>query len=54
MPCAAYAYLCVNHDYEAFENEGLRLLVSISSFSCYTKDTFPKKNCSSLLMNSLY
>jgi len=27
----------------AYENEGLRLLVSVSSFSCYTKDTFPRK-----------
>ena len=43
MPCAANAYLCVNHDYEAYENDGLRLLVSISSFHVIQKTLFTEK-----------
>jgi len=31
MPCAANAYLYVNHDYEAYENEELRLLLTLKS-----------------------
>src|SRR6218665_4140235 len=43
MLCAANAYLYVNHDYEAYENEGLTLLVSISSFHVIQKTLFLEK-----------
>ena len=53
MPCAANAYLNVNHDYEAYENDVLRLLFTLKSvfllLHVIQKTLFIEKNCSSLL-----
>jgi len=53
MPCAENAYLYVNHDYEAYENELLRLLLTLKSvflpFHVIQKTLFIEKNWSSLL-----
>ena len=51
--CAANAYLYVKHDYEAYENEVLKLLFTLKSvfllFHVIQKTLFIEKNCSSLL-----
>ena len=53
MPCSANAYLYVNHDYEAYENEVLRLLFTLEPlflpFHVIQTTLFIEENCSSLL-----
>jgi len=48
MPCAAHGYLYVNHDYEAYKNELLRLLFPLKSvfllFRVIQKTLFIEKN----------